>query len=139
MKRKRSISQNSPQNFQVSEEHDDGFLPDIKTIEEFTKLTPDAPQFFIETAKREQEFRHELTRKGMKLSSREQLLSHGLNYFGLACALLIGVGAMAFSYFLIMENKDMLGTIFAGGTLIAMAALFIRAVSGRNQPPKNQK
>ncbi len=136
MKRKRSVQHKSPTEYQLSEEHDDGILPDILTISEYAKLDPSAPKFFMEAAKSEQDFRHAMNKDAMKLSRREQALIHGINYLGLTFAFLIGIAGMAFSYFLIIQDKETLGSIFAGVTLLGLAGLFVRAIAPKNRNSK---
>lgn len=135
-KRHRQI-QGDYRGFEVSEQLDDHLLPSAEEIAKYKEADPSLPQFIQETAKKEQELRHNTTKKGIKLSFREQILQHGINYYGVTCAFIMGLAGMWYSYKLLEKGHEIGGSIFGGGTLIYMAYLFLskklQASSAKNK------
>jgi len=119
------------QRFELSERIDDSLLPDADQIAEYAKSDPELPQFIRESAQKEQEFRHYMSKQAMKMGNREQVLQHGLNYFGMLCAIGIAFGGLWYSYHLLQAGHDIAGTIFSGAIIVSTVALFLR-----RKPPR---
>ena len=71
-----------------------------------------------------------------KLSFREQLLQHGLNYLGLFFGFCIAILGIWFSRELLLREMKLEGTLFGGAVLTYLAYLFINIVSKRIKPQK---
>lgn len=116
------------QNYEVSEQLDDLLLPTPEEILKYKEADESLPQFIQETGRLEQQYRHGMNEKGLKLSFREQFFTHGLNYLGMTFAFLMGAGGLWFSYELLKLGFDVQGTIFSGATMVYMAFLFLKRV-----------
>lgn len=111
--------------FEVSEQLDDHILPSAEDIIKYKEADQSLPIFIQETARKEQEFRHEMSRNAMKLSFREQGLQHGLNYFGMTIGACVSLAILWYSYELMKMGLEVQGTIFSGVTVTYWLILFI--------------
>jgi len=124
------------QDFEISESIDDYLLPSAEEIEKYKEVDSELLAFIKKTAEKEQQFRHNYNNLGIKLSFREQLLQHGLNYLGLFFGFCIAILGIWFSRELLLREMKLEGTLFGGAVLTYLAYLFINIVSKRIKPQK---
>ena len=107
---------------------DDNFLPTPYDLEQYKIVDPRIVDFFIEASKKEQNHRHWTERLKLRALNREGKNIGMVNFLGMLFAFLVMLGGLFFSFYLIRENKEITGTIFAGATIISAAALFLGKV-----------
>lgn len=116
----------------VEETFDDSLLPDATEIEKLSKLDPQIMDWLKDRAEKEQEFRHKMFDKKVSLVSTNEKGSRWINYLGLFFSFLLLGGGMFLSYVLIKEKHEILGSIFSGVMLVAIASIFMSKVKSNN-------
>lgn len=134
VKRKSSYSskqiatrQGNGQHLERTEEFDDNLLPDAGEIERLYTMDPTILDWLKSTTEKEQNFRHSETERRTNIVAKIEKGERNLNTLGLTFGFIIVAGGMVLSYFLLIEKDNLwLGSIFAGGTIITAASLFIK-------------
>ncbi len=141
-KQQRSIKQTNIRNhgsigsqLEHTEVFDDNLLPEALEIERLKLLDPDIMFWLKSRGEREQDFRHKAYLNKLSILKFDMRSTRMLNVLGLCFAFLIFCIGMGFSYFLLMQGKQLEGTLFGGSTLFLGITLFIT----RSLPPKNKK
>lgn len=133
-----SRSKNS-QGHIVEEIFDDNLLPDAREIKALVELDPDIVQWLKQRAEKEQDFRHKSYTNRVKLVAKTEKGLRWINYLGLFFSFLLLGGGMYLSYTLIINEHEVLGSIFTGSVLIAIASIFMSKVKSNNneRTPRN--
>lgn len=118
------------------ESFDDSLLPDASEIQKLHQIDPDIMDWLKARAAREQEFRHESFDKKVHLVNKTERGIRWINYLGLFFSFLLLSGGMFLSYYLISEDHEIIGSIFTGGMLLAIASLFLNKVQGNGSKVK---
>ena len=116
----------------VEEIFDDNLLPDASDISKLKQLDPDIINWLKSRAEQEQTFRHKYHSRRIRLVERDERGSRWVNYLGMFFSFLLLSGFGYLSYFLISENHEVLGSIFSGAILIAIAQVFLSKVITKN-------
>ncbi|SFU49232.1 hypothetical protein SAMN05216480_10555 [Pustulibacterium marinum] len=116
----------------VEEVFDDNLLPDAAEIRQLHELDPNIIEWLKSRAEKEQNFRHDVYIKRVNLVAKTEKGLRWINYLGLFFSFLLLAGGMYLSYFLIEHDHQVVGTIFTGVTLIAIASLFMSKVKSNN-------
>ena len=104
---------------------DDSFLPSPNELREYKEINPDIVKLLIESSRKEQEHRHTIDKQKMKEITRDSRSMHSINVLGMTFAFLIIFGGLLLSAYLIYLDKDIIGTIFAGATIVTAAGIFL--------------
>ncbi len=104
---------------------DDSCLPPSAELQAYKDIHPDLINFLLETSKKEQLHRHNMDGKKMKTIIYDSKRMHRINMMGMFYAFLIMIAGLGFSAYLIYNNKDVIGTIFGGVSIITAASIFI--------------
>jgi len=104
---------------------DDSFLPSPNELKEYKEINPDIVKLLIDASKKEQEHRHFIDKQKIKAINRDSSSLHSINVLGMIFAFLIIAGGLCLSAYLIQSNKDVIGTIFAGSTIVIAALTFL--------------
>ncbi len=104
---------------------DDNLLPEAGEIERLAKIDPNIMTWLKECAVKEQNFRHEEYCEKREIVARNESNNRILNVIGLIFAFLIFMAGLGISAFLVYKGNTTIGSIFAGGTLLGAAQLFI--------------
>jgi len=123
----------------VEEVFDDNLLPDASEIRKLSELDPNILDWLKDRAENEQDFRHSSYTKRIKLVSKTERGLRWINYFGLFFSFLLLAGGMCLSYTMIIEGHEILGSIFSGTLLFAIASLFLSKVRSNNNSPNSKK
>lgn len=115
----------------LSQENDDSMFPSAEELEKLNAVDSEIPKFIRESAEREQTHRHIMQKEGIKISGREQLFTHGFNYFGMFGFIVIALALIYFSYDLIKSDKELIGGIFLGSTLLGIGYILVGRVKNR--------
>ena len=141
-KSKRTVTQTSisdrrgiGQQVQHSEVFDDSLLPDASEIAKLQRLDPNVVDWLKERATKEQEFRHNAYNTRLDIIKRTENSLNSRNTLGLIFAFLIIAGGGTASYFLLMADHAIAGSIFGGFSLFSGAGLFIDQ-SKKKEPNK---
>lgn len=111
---------------------DDSCLPSAAELQSYKDINPELINFLLETSKKEQEHRHQMDSKKMKTIVFDSKSMHRINMMGMFYAFIIMMAGLAFSGYLIYCDKDIIGTIFGGLSIITAASMFI------NKPKDNK-
>lgn len=106
-------------------------FPSAEELEKLNAVDSEIPKFIRESAEREQTHRHIMQKEGIKISGREQLFTHGFNYFGMFGFIVIALALIYFSYDLIKSDKELIGGIFLGSTLLGIGYILVGRVKNR--------
>ena len=132
--RKQQIVKNEQgQGHLVEEIFDDNLLPDVSEIERLHKIDSDILNWLKKSAEKEQEFRHKAYNERIKLVQDANRGDRLINKLGVWFSLIIALSGMGFSAFLILYGHEILGSIFAGGTLLGMVSLFLSKVDKQSE------
>ena len=104
---------------------DDYPLPPADELAKLKEVNPELINFIMERAKQEQEMRHEELHETLNLEKEETKHRHRRDYFSLVLAFLIVIAAFGISYSLLTNGFGVVGTIFAGATLVVVVGLFL--------------
>lgn len=105
---------------------DDSMLPPAEELAKLQEVKPELVDWVMARAEKEQEARIDFNRKRLLLAERDLKGTQWTNILCLVFAFLIIVAGLGTTIYLLMNDKDLAGTICAGGTVVAAAALFTR-------------
>ena len=117
--------------------YDDSLLPDAVELEKLIAIDPEIMSWIKERTSKEQDARIEFNQRKMALLEYNAKTHHKESNLTVTFAFLIIVLGMLFSFALIYFKLTVVGTIFAGGTIIFAANAFIRY--RKNTPPAQNK
>ena len=127
------VKQGNNQGHLVEEIFDDNLLPDAAEIEKLMELDPTIIDWLKKSAEKEQDFRHQAVNKKIDLVSKSDKGIRNISLLGLVFSFLIVLSGMAFSAFLLQLGYPVVGTLFAGATMVSIVALFMAKVSSKNK------
>lgn len=116
----------------IEEIFDDNLLPDATEIEKLSKLDPNIIEWLKQRAEKEQEFRHTTFRSKITLVDKTEKGLRWINYLGLLFSFVLLGGGMYLSYTLIIRGHELIGSIFSGVMLVAIASIFMSKVKSNN-------
>lgn len=122
------VKQGNNQGHLVEEIFDDNLLPDAAEIEKLKNLDPNIIDWLKACAEKEQKFRHEAYSKKIDLVDRSDKGIRRISTLGLIFSFVIVLSGMLFSAFLIFLGHLLVGSLFAGGVIIAIVSLFLSKV-----------
>lgn len=141
-RRRAQVSQSENHRGHIVEEvFDDNLLPDASEIAKLSQLDPTIIDWLKERAEKEQNFRHTAFENKVDLVSKNEKGNRWINYLGLICSFFLLGGGMFLSYTLIVNNHEILGSVFSGVMLISIASIFMSKVKSNNNektPHSNQ-
>jgi uncharacterized membrane protein len=117
----------------IQEVFDDNLLPDASEIEKLQRLDPNIIEWLKTRAECEQNFRQEAYKEKIDLVRRSEKGERNISLIGLVFSFFLAILGMAFSAFLIYYNHEVLGTIFAGATILALVGIFMAKVKSPNK------
>lgn len=119
----------SPKGHGVSIEHqesiDDSLLPDAEELARLKDIDPSVMEWIKDRTAKEQDARFDFNNRKMRLLEKGQKMAYNVDIIAMVAAFLIIMSAMAFSYFLILANQIITGSIFAGATILLAANAFL--------------
>jgi uncharacterized membrane protein len=117
---------------------DDTCLPSPQELNEYKLIDPNIISFLLETSKKEQSHRHKVDIEKVKVIKGEERKIFLINWWGMFFAFLIMALGIASSAYLISIDKDIIGTIFGGTSIILAASIFINKKSNKNNSSKGR-
>ena len=106
--------------------YDDSLLPPAEELAKLKEVDPEIVTWIMARTSFEQEER-------LKIAKFEFRGSRRYNITALIFAFVVIIAGLSFSTFLIYNSMNVVGTIFAGSTLVMAANAFIRASKKTNQ------
>jgi len=122
-----NLSTNDASGHQVEEIFtiDDNFLPSPQELIQYKEINPDIVKLLLDASEREQIHRHFIDKQKMKVIYKDSRSMHSINILGMIFAFIVILSGLALSAYLIHLEKNTIGTIFAGSTIIIAAAIFL--------------
>lgn len=111
---------------------EDSFLPSAEELYKLKEVKPELVDWIMERAAKEQDARHDFNRARVRLAKKEMNGTIWINILCILFAFLIIIAGILATLWMLYKGMAVAGTIFAGGTVIGAAALFMRI-------PKNTK
>ena len=106
--------------------YDNSLLPPAEELAKLKEINPEIVDWVMERTTFEQVER-------LKIAKFEFRGARRYNVTALIFAFAVIIAGLSFSTFLIYNSMDIVGTIFAGGTLIMAANAFIKASKNKKQ------
>lgn len=116
----------------IEETFDDNLLPDASEIEKLKELDPNIVDWLKARAEKEQDFRHNAYNERLKIVSKSEFGIRTVNYLGIIFSFFILLAGMFVSYNLIVNDYQIVGSIFTGIMLISVIAIFMSKVKSNN-------
>jgi len=113
--------------------YDDSLLPSAEELSKLKEINPDIVGWIMERASIEQEARHSQNKERLNIYKYEFRGIRRYNISALIFAFVIIIAGLSFSTFLINNSMNVIGTIFAGSTLIMAVNAFIQASKKKSQ------
>lgn len=105
---------------------DDSLLPEAAELEKLKSLDPGIIDWVKERTAKEQDARHALNFRKMAEIEKSGKRAHHQDLLVIFCAVIVILSGMGFSYILINSGNSIVGSVFAGGTLLVTANSFLR-------------
>lgn len=115
---------------------DDNLLPSPQELSAYQQIDERIIPFLMETASKEQSFRHELEKDKLAAVKKNDSRTFLTNWWGMFFAFLIMILGMAISGFLMYHEKYVIGSIFGGTTILIAIGTFINKSSSNKDSKK---
>jgi uncharacterized membrane protein len=106
---------------------EDSLLPAAEELAKLQEINPDIVAWIMERTSMEQETRHSENKERLNIYKLEFRGARRYNVVALIFAFVVIIAGLSFSTFLIYNSMNVMGTVFAGSTLVVAANAFIRA------------
>lgn len=106
---------------------DDSLLPSADELAKLDEVSKDIIPWIMARTEKEQDARIKFNEDRMRLSEKDLDFSHKYNTAALIMAFLIVLLFLASSFYLIISGKEVIGTIFAGGTIVGIMSYFLNS------------
>lgn len=106
---------------------DDNLLPSADELAKLNGISEDIIPWIMARTEKEQDARIKFNEDRMRLSEKDLNFAHKYNMLALVMAFLIVLLFLSASFYLIISGKEVIGTIFAGGTIVGIVSYFLNA------------
>lgn len=120
----------------VVEQHtviEESILPAADELKKLQEIDSSLVQWVMVRCEKEQNFRHNFSNDRLKLTKKDMNGTIWINILCLIFAFILILAGFGASIYLIMNDVNIAGTIFAGASIIGVAALFTRIPSKKNK------
>lgn len=121
------MSDNRGLTFEQKTVVDDNLLPSADELAKLDGISKDIIPWIMSRAEKEQDARIKFNEDRMRLSEKDLKFAHKYNIIALVMAFVIVMLFLSASFYLIITGKEIIGTIFAGGTIAAIVSYFLNA------------
>ena len=104
---------------------DDNLLPSADELAKLDNISKEILPWIMNRTEKEQDARIKFNEDRMRLSEKDLRFAHKYNMTALIMAFAIVVMFMAASFYLIISGKEIIGTIFMGGTIACIIYYFL--------------
>lgn len=122
-----TLSDNRGLTFEQKTVVDDNLLPSADELAKLDGISKDIIPWIMSRAEKEQDARIKFNEDRMRLSEKDLKFAHKYNIIALVMAFVIVMLFLSASFYLIITGKEIIGTIFAGGTIAAIVSYFLNA------------
>lgn len=105
---------------------DENVLPTPEELEAYKAVDPRIIDFLLETAKKEQLFRHSLEETKVDIIKKSDSGNRWMNWWGMFFAVISLVALIGLSAFALYLDKPWFAGIFGGTTFIAIVSIFVK-------------
>lgn len=106
---------------------DDNLLPSADELAKLNEVSKDIIPWIMERTEKEQDARIKFNEDRMHLSEKDLKFAHKYNMTALIMAFLIVILFLSASFYLIISGKEIIGSIFAGGTIVGIISYFLNS------------
>lgn len=111
--------------FEHQESIDDSLLPDAAELTKLKELDPNIIEWIKERTAKEQDARLDFNDRKMAILEKSSTRTFNIDVLTIFCAFFIIVLGMLFSYVLIEKGLTIVGSVFAGATILLAANAFL--------------
>lgn len=106
---------------------DDNLLPPAEELAKLNDISKEILPWIMSRTEKEQDARISFNENRMRLSEKDLNFAHRYNMIALIMAFVIVILFLAASFYLIISGKEVLGTLFAGGTIVGIISYFLNS------------
>lgn len=122
-----TLSNNQGLTFEQKAIVDDNLLPSADKLAKLNEVSKDIIPWIMARTEKEQDARIKFNEDRMNLSMKDLDFAHKYNMTALIMAFLIVLLLLAASFYLIISGKEIIGSIFAGGTILGIISYFLNS------------
>lgn len=106
--------------------YEDNILPSPQELEAYKQVDPKIVDFLIESAQKEQVFRHSIENKKIELVGNADRGNRSMDRLGMFLAFLALILSLGVSAFALYLDKPWFAGIFGSGSILGIVSIFIR-------------
>lgn len=106
---------------------DDNLLPPAEELAKLNDISKEILPWIMNRTEKEQDARISFNENRMRLTEKDLNFAHRYNMVALIMAFVIVILFFAASFYLIISGKEVLGTLFAGGTIVGIISYFLNS------------
>lgn len=110
--------------------YEESVLPQASELEAYHRIDPALVEFLVETAKKEQIFRHSYAEKQLEVVKNDNRRVISINRLGLSFAFILVLVSIAATVFLLYLDKTVVGSIFGGASMVGLIMIFAPRKNG---------
>lgn len=122
-----TLSNNQGLTFEQKTVVDDNLLPSADELAKLNEVSKDIIPWIMGRTEKEQDARIKFNEDRMRLSEKDLNFAHRYNMTALIMAFLIVLLFLSASFYLIISGKEIIGSIFAGGTIVGIISYFLNS------------
>lgn len=107
--------------------YDDNLLPSADELAKLDSVSKDIIPWIMQRTEMEQDARIKFNENRMKIAQSDFKHTHQYNFIALIMAFVIVLVFIVFSFYLIIDGQETIGTVFAGGTIALIVFYFLNA------------
>lgn len=106
---------------------DDNLLPPAEELAKLNDISKEILPWIMNRTEKEQDARISFNENRMRLTEKDLNFAHRYNMVALIMSFVIVILFLAASFNLIISGKEVLGTLFAGGTIVGIISYFLNS------------
>lgn len=106
--------------------YDENVLPTPQELEQYKAIDPKIVDFLIESSKSEQQFRHDIEYKKMKIVSSSDSGQRWMNWWGMFFAFVSLVALVGLSAYALYLDKPWFAGFLGGSSIVATVSIFVK-------------
>lgn len=118
--------------------YDDNVLPTPQELEAYKHVDPRIVDFLLETAQKEQAFRHDIENKKVKIVGNADSGNRRMDLCGMIFAFLALLALIGLSAFALYLDKPWFAGIFGSGTIITIVSVFVKRNNSSDETNKKK-
>lgn len=106
---------------------DDNLLPPAEELAKLNDISKEILPWIMNRTEKEQDARISFNENRMRLTEKDLNFAHRYNMVAFIMSFVIVILFLAASFYLIISGKEVLGTLFAGGTIVGIISYFLNS------------